>query len=414
MKIGNLKKLLSAAVIAGMLAMTMAAGVSAATGSAITSVSIRVSVNMNSGDKLPGITTGEGSGDGAYVSVSSSKYEVDDAQWITSDTKDMTIGEQPRMKVTLRPTDSSSWYFKGSYKASNVTVKGGTFVSANKSGNNLQVILRVSGVKGQYDPPEDAYWKDSGYGKAYWKKGEITSNAYDVYLYKGNSIVKKLEGIKVTNYDFYPYMTKVGSYSFKVRTVPYTEEEKKYGKKSEWTESDEFYISEETVSDGSGQLPDGMGNGNWQGITQVGWIQDGSTWYYRYPDGSYQKNSWLKINERWYLFDTNGKMMTGWQQRNSQWYFLNPDGSMYTGWLNNGNKWYYLNQTPGDQEGIMCKNVWINQNGMTYYMNTDGIMVEGWQKVGEDWYYFYPGSGHKAVNTYIDSFYVDANGIWRK
>ena len=27
---------------------------------------------------------------------------------------------------------------------------------------------------------------------------------------------------------------------------------------------------------------------------------------------------------------------------------------------------------------------------------------------------FYPGAGNKAVNTYIDGFYVDANGVWRK
>ena len=41
-------------------------------------------------------------------------------------------------------------------------------------------------------------------------------------------------------------------------------------------------------------------------------------------------------------------------------------------------------------------------------------MVEGWYQVGEDWYYFYPGDGNKAVNTWIDTFYVDENGIWRK
>ena len=37
-------------------------------------------------------------------------------------------------------------------------------------------------------------------------------------------------------------MTKEGDYSFKVRTVPHTEEEKKRGKKSEWTKQ-ETYIS---------------------------------------------------------------------------------------------------------------------------------------------------------------------------
>ncbi len=41
-------------------------------------------------------------------------------------------------------------------------------------------------------------------------------------------------------------------------------------------------------------------------------------------------------------------------------------------------------------------------------------MLEGWNEVDGNWYYFYPGAGNKAVNTYIDGFYVDANGVWRK
>ena len=41
-------------------------------------------------------------------------------------------------------------------------------------------------------------------------------------------------------------------------------------------------------------------------------------------------------------------------------------------------------------------------------------MAEGWTQVDKNWYYFYPGYGYKAVNTTIDTFYVDANGIWKK
>ena len=89
-----------------------------------------------------------------------------------------------------------------------------------------------------------------------------------MYLYRGSSVVKKLEEYKGTSYNFYPYMTKEGDYSFKVRTVPHTEEEKKRGKKSEWTEAGDLYIAEDEVSDGTGQ-EDGNGSTPSGGNTDV-------------------------------------------------------------------------------------------------------------------------------------------------
>ena len=84
-------------------------------------------------------------------------------------------------------------------------------------------------------------------------------------------------------------MTKEGDYTFKVRTVPHTDEQKRYGKKSEWTESDSKYIDEDEVSDGSGQ--DNSSDGSSGGITpgggttDVGWRQENNVWYFKYPDG---------------------------------------------------------------------------------------------------------------------------------
>ena len=132
--------------------------------------------------------------------------------------------------------------------------------------------------------------------------------------------MKKLEDYNGTSYNFYPYMTKEGDYTFKVRTVPHTDEQKRYGKKSEWTESDSKYIDEDEVSDGSGQdnSSDGSSGGGITpggGTTDVGWRQENNVWYFKYPDGNYIKNNWLLWNSKWYLFDNNGKMLTGWQQK---------------------------------------------------------------------------------------------------
>ncbi|MBE7721788.1 N-acetylmuramoyl-L-alanine amidase family protein [Lacrimispora indolis] len=377
----------------------------------ITSVTIYAGLEeLESGETLPSEDSFKmNEATGNYVYTNNDRYEVTEVDWITSDTKEMKVGSEPKMKVTLRATNSDEYAFKGGYQSSNITIKGGTYVSASRSGSDtLYVTFTFKPIKGTYESPEDAYWRESGYGNAKWSSVDNSSGAYDVYLYRGSSIVKKVEKLKATSYNFFPYMTKAGTYSFKVRTVPYTESEQKYGKNSDWTESDEVYLPEEKVSDGSGQDNGTPTSG------QVGWIKNGNSWYYRYPDGTYHKNNWAKINNKWYLFDSNGAMVTGWQQRNNLWYFLNSDGAMTSGWIVSNNKWYYLNpSTTSGVEGAMATG-WINYNNKWYYTDSSGVMQEGWKQVDGNWYYFYPGEGSKAVNTTISGFPVDGNGIWRK
>ena len=254
----------------------------------------------------------------------------------------------------------------------------------------------------KYGAPEEAYWADSGLGKARWKKSEeASSGAYEVVLYRGNSQVTRLDAYKGTSYNFYPYMTKEGVYSFKVRTVPYTDTEKQYGKKSEWTESDEMYISKDHVSDGKGQGDTGGGSagsgpsGSTITSDQVGWIEQGGNWYFRYPDGTYLTNNWLTLQDCWYRFDSNGVMLTGWQYLDGQWYYLKPytggpKGALATGWNYINGKWYFLNtgmftSLPG---GAMVTG-WLTVNGKQYYLDASGAMVEGWAKIGDDYYYFH-------------------------
>ena len=377
----------------------------------ITSVTIYAGLEeLESGETLPSEDSFKmNEATGNYVYTNNDRYEVTEVDWITSDTKEMKVGSEPKMKVTLRATNSDEYAFKGGYQSSNITIKGGTYVSASRSGSDtLYVTFTFKPIKGTYESPEDAYWRESGYGNAKWSSVDNSSGAYDVYLYRGSSIVKKVEKLKATSYNFFPYMTKAGTYSFKVRTVPYTESEQKYGKNSDWTESDEVYLPEEKVSDGSGQDNGTPTSG------QVGWIKNGNSWYYRYPDGTYHKNNWAKINNKWYLFDSNGAMVTGWQQRNNLWYFLNSDGAMTSGWIVSNNKWYYLNpSTTSGVEGAMATG-WINYNNKWYYTDSSGVMQEGWKQVDGNWYYFYPGEGSKAVNTTISGFPVDGKGIWRK
>ncbi len=382
--------------------------------SAISSVSIRVGLNdFEPGDTLPDIVIGDRtSSDCAYVYVSSSYYSVYKAQWITSTTKTIKVGDTPQMKVWLEPTDPDTRRFKGGYYSSNVKIRGGTFNSATVSGGRLIVTLTLDPVEGEYDMPEDAYWAGSGYGKARWRVSSkaSTSGYYEVILYRGSTQVHKTE-TSGTSYDFYPYMTKKGNYYFKVRTIP--DDSDSYGKRSDWAVSDEVYLAEEDVSDGTGQ-ESSSGITVSGGTTNVGWIQSGDRWYFRYPDGSCPQDEWLSWDGKWYLFDSDGWMLTGWQTKDGATYYFDGSGAMVTGWVQAGDAYYYLSTTEGENEGVLLKNQWFLLDGNYYYLNAAGIRASGWLQVDGNWYYFYPDTGVMASNTYIDGFWVDENGVWTK
>lgn len=381
--------------------------------SAISTVSLRAGMNdIGPGDTLPDIIIGDkDSSDAAYVYSASNYFGIEKAEWVTSKTKTLKVGDTPRMKVWLDPVDYEERCFKGGYHSSNVKITGGTFVSASVSNKKLIVTLDLSPVKGQFEAPSEIYWNSGGYGRARWRMEDASdSYQFEVALYRGNSQVHKVETTG-NGYNFYPYMTKAGNYSFRVRVIPKTGDQEKYGKKSDWVSSDEIYLPQEDVSDGTIQNSDTTPSG---GIINVGWNKSGNLWYFRYPDGTYPKDEWLSWNGKWYLFDPNGWMLTGWQVRNGQSYYLDESGAMLTGWVRAGNVYYYLNPTPDAFEGILVKKNWVIADGNIYYMNEDGARVEGWYPVDGNWFYFYPETGIRAANTWVDGFYLDAEGIWRK
>lgn len=180
--------------------------------------------------------------------------------------------------------------------------------------------------------------------------------------------------------------------------------------------------------------------------TQGQWIKDSTGWWYRHNDGSYTRNGWEAINNRWYYFTAsgymhtgwlskgswyylgpNGSMVTGWQRINGSWYYLQPaSGAMATGWIKDGATWYYLHQSgamaTGWQQvkgawyylrgsGAMTTG-WQRVNGNWYYLQPkSGAMATGWQHINDTWYYFY-NSGTMAANTTIGSYYVNNSGAW--
>jgi len=424
---------------------------------AINSVSVKLGLDIQAGDRLPDISINTTDGD-CYVTSGDKRYTVKEAEWVTSTTKDMTVGEEPKLSVTLTPSDEYDAYFKSSYEASNMKITGGSYVSAKRSGSNLIVTLRAKAIKGTYAEPEDVGWKDTRLGQAVWSKGDNTSGAYEVWLYYGKKILLKKEMITTTTYNFYPYMTQEGTYSYKIRSVPFKQEELNSGKKSSWVESDELVIRDRDVSDGTGKEEE-TASGTTSATQTQGWQEQSGVWYYKYADGSIQTNSWLVLDNVSYRFDENGKMVTGWflldsdiyymdsqgvmstgwKKIDNSWYYFYPDngyeapmgaaatgwqvidgyyycftsqGAMEKGWICETGKWYYLNSIAGNLEGAMLKG-WIIRNGYTYFTGEDGVMMTGWQKIDGNWYYFNE-DGSMAVNTVISGYKLDEDGIWKQ
>lgn len=312
------------------LSVLLAAGGSFASFAAtktISKVDIEVKIELEPGDDLPDLSYGS-KGEDANVMVSDgAKYEIsDDPEWSSSvGSSGVKIGSSYTFKVYLDAKDPDEYAFKGTYKSSNVKIKGGEFVSASRSGSDrLKVTIKTDPVEGTFDSPDEAEWSDTTLGLAKWDSVDRV-DAYDVTLYKGGSTVYKVKGYQGNKINFYPYMTSAGTYSFKVRSVAKNDSQKEYADSSDWTESDEIYIGKESVSDGSGKIDYNNQNSAGNNVTeQVGWIQQGDRWWYRYPDGSYQKNDWLFLNNQWFLFDADGWMLTDWQYKNDNWYYLNP------------------------------------------------------------------------------------------
>ena len=378
----------------------------------IGSVSVTLDLDLVAGEGLPSLTTGYTGETGPEVKIpNNSRYEIEKVEW-SKDVDEMEMGKTYNLKVTL---DAQGDYeFKNTYSSSKVNVKGGTFVSARQgeSSDELIVTLKTRKVEGVLDIPSDVDWqstnsKNNKFGYATWDK--VEDAAYDVDLYRDGKVVQRVDSIKKTSYNFYPYMTKEGDYSFRVRAVPSSTSMEDYATKSDWAYSDEFYLDEDDVSDGTGQGQEETADNtpNISNPEQVGWIASSGRWFFRYPDGTYLRDSWGKIGGVWYLFDSNGEMLTGWHNRNGHYYYMNGSGAMHTGWLLDQNVWYYLNPDGSMQTG------WLTVGNQTYYMDESGAMVTGWKEVGGQFYYFYP-DGHKAVNEVISGFYVDYNGIWHR
>jgi N-acetylmuramoyl-L-alanine amidase CwlA len=151
------------------------------------------------------------------------------------------------------------------------------------------------------------------------------------------------------------------------------------------------------------QISNSTPEGEWE-------VQEGK-WWYKFSDGSYARDQWLKIEGKWYLFDAQGWMLYDWKSDEDKWYYLGDsnDGSMKTGWIFDKNlgHWYYCNDNGATLTG------WQQIDGEWYYLNTDGSMLTGWIKDNNKDYLCY-SNGSMAHDCDLYGYHFDINGVATK
>lgn len=121
---------------------------------------------------------------------------------------------------------------------------------------------------------------------------------------------------------------------------------------------------------------------NMASATVDGWIKEGDAW--KYEEKGVFKTGWIKYKDKWFFLDEGGVMKSGWVKVKDKWYYLNEEGEMVSGWVKVKDKWYYLSENGSMATG------WMNYNNQWYYLNIEGDM---------------------AVNTYIEGYWIDGDGV---
>ena len=237
------------------------------------------------------------------------------------------------------------------------TGKGATISKISASGTSMSVTVTLpktsAGDNGALEV-SDINWGDDDSPIISWDKADYASK-YEIKLYRNNSIKDNIT-TSGTSYDFRSKIREngKGSYTVKIRAVASN------GTKGNWTESDEFDVDDDILSNLGGQSSNNNGgnagpNGASSNSTGA-WLKDNVGWWYINADRSYTINNWQQINGNWYYFDNRGYMMTGWLK------------SPYSG------KWYWLSKEDGSNLGKMLTSQWVDNN--RYYVDGSGVWTQ--------------------------------------
>ncbi len=159
-----------------------------------------------------------------------------------------------------------------------------------------------------------------------------------------------------------------------------------------------------------------------RGSAYTGWKKIGKYKYYFSSKGLRYTSRWISGK---YYVDENGRLLTscvtpdgyivnssglktklasGWIKSGGKYYYY-TSGKKATGWKKISGKYYYF-----DSSGVRQKG-WLTLNGAKYYLKN--YRLTGWQTIGGKKYYF-KSNGKLAVNTTVDGYEIDADGVATK
>ncbi len=116
--------------------------------------------------------------------------------------------------------------------------------------------------------------------------------------------------------------------------------------------------------------------------------------------------NWFKLpNGKWTILDENIK--SSWVKDGNYWFYMDDNSELAENqWIYIGGKWYFAKAG-----GYIAENEWISYKEKWYYAVSGGAIAQSaWENIGGKFYHF--GTyGDLSVNTSVDGYQVDANGV---
>jgi glucan-binding YG repeat protein len=132
------------------------------------------------------------------------------------------------------------------------------------------------------------------------------------------------------------------------------------------------------------------------------WYEKNGTQKYPY------RLSWKHNSKGWWVVDESGWYpKNSWQKIDGKWYYFNGSGYMETKAYRSG---CYLNAA-GAWDGVTHPGWKKLSAGWTYQLKNGSKLTAAWTMIDGKWYYF-NGKGVMVCNEWRDGYWLGANGVW--